>query len=550
MKKILALTLVLVTVLSVFAGCAKEESDAIVLPVVEVEDTVENRRQAAVEIAKSYWRKNPYVQYDNTAMTSGGGFKMGWRSQRDWDSTPEHASADLTVYTVCSSFTYDTAFQSVGVSIMGDRALCLTKDISKGSGIDEVAVVYQRTNDPNNMAENEAEAKKVQAMLQPGDIVNYFRYSGSGHSVLYVGDIDGDGKGDILHSDGKGFDYAGQTDRTESSGTILINIKRAPSADEFLFDPSFSEYLPKANYYAIVRPSALPVSEYPMTEPAKTRVLYQDMVTYFTCEAGYFGAVAADGELTYKLRVENHGKTDYKGLLLQIPAPQNAKIVKINGQTTTKQAVRFSADIPAGGFAEVTMTVVPTAGVGTNIVAEGGYVHTIPLPSITTAVQKASFTAPAVNMAIKNAAGKDGVDFVNAVWKTLDPNAAEVPAFDALLNGLFARKNVGENKLYVPKTEDADATLANMMVHWYFGGRKVITPENNNRVLTLRYQDLQPGDVLIVGENSLLDATYGVFDGAMMVMAKNGKTTSMLESQYNALLAKDFFVVLRPSQAQ
>ena len=30
MKKILALTLVLVTVLSVFAGCAKEESDAIV----------------------------------------------------------------------------------------------------------------------------------------------------------------------------------------------------------------------------------------------------------------------------------------------------------------------------------------------------------------------------------------------------------------------------------------------------------------------------------------------------------------------------------------
>jgi hypothetical protein len=89
-----------------------------------------------------------------------------------------------------------------------------------------------------------------------------------------------------------------------------------------------------------------------------------------------------------------------------------------------------------------------------------------------------------------------------------------------------------------------------MLVHWYFGGYKVITPKNNNRVLTLRYQDLKPGDVLVYAENSMLDHTYGIFDGTAILMAKDGKLTTMLESQYNGLLAKDWFVVLRPSQVQ
>ena len=52
MKKFLALLLVLVTVLSLFAGCGGG-SDEIVLPTQNVEDTVENRQKAMVEIAKS-----------------------------------------------------------------------------------------------------------------------------------------------------------------------------------------------------------------------------------------------------------------------------------------------------------------------------------------------------------------------------------------------------------------------------------------------------------------------------------------------------------------
>lgn len=549
MKKLLALVLVLVTVLSLFAGCGGN-SDEIVLPTVKVEDSLENRQQAGVEIAKALWRKNPYMQYDNTSLTPLGS-KMGWRAHFDWETTPEHASEQNIMYSVCSSFGYDTAFQSVEYSIMGSRPACLTKDLSLCKGVEDEMIVFQRINDPDDMATNKAEAAKAEPLMQPGDIITYFRYNGSGHTVVYCGDLNGDGAGDILHSDGKAYDHTNGVDRTEADGTVKFNLDtKYPSAHVFLFDEVSSEYLAKADRYSIVRPANLDPKEYPLTEPAKTRVAFPDMAIFYTCSAGYHGAVNADGQLTYTLRIENHGTKEYEGLILQIPVPKNAKIVAVNGAPAKNGTLKFSATVPAGGNVTMTYTVEPTAGIGSEIVAEGGYVHTLPLPTITTGVQKASFDKEAVKAAIAAAAGKEGADFVNAVWKALDPATPAIPEFKELVDALYSRKNVGELKAYQakPAEEITDKTLSDMVVHEYFGGRSVVTPGHNHRILTLRYCDLQPGDVLVYGENSMLEHAYGIFDGDFMILAEDGKNRTLLETQYGNFLSKDFFTVLRPTE--
>ena len=553
MKKLVALTLVFVSVLTLFVGCGKSKEESLVLPVLTVEDTLEARQTAVVELAKAFWRKNPYMQYDNKAMNDLGA-NQGWRPMTDWESTPEHASWDMPVYTVCSAFAYDAVFQSFEYSLLKRRPSCLTKDLSVVKNVPEEIVVFQYTNNPNDAEANRKKMEEARSLLQPGDVVTYYRYNDSGHTVIFCGDLDGDGKGDILHSDGKRYDFKTGIDQVEESGTIMLNHKRAPSAEDFLFNPSFSEYLPKCDRYSIIRPANLSVTDYPLTEQVKTRLLYPDMAIYFTAECGNFGAVNVDGELTYTLRVENHGTTDYTDLLLQIPAPTNAKIVKVNGEATKKQLLRYKATIPAGGVAELAMTVVPTGAVGNRIVAEGGYVHTLPLPPITTAVEKTSFDAAAVSAAIKANEGKNGTDFVNGVWQTLSADAPTISAPLEVRDAIFKRQNIGEHRMYQLKTAEdlapEEQTFANMLVPEYFGGYTVTNPvTGNHRVRTTRYRDLKPGDVLLWQAEITSEGSCAVFNGTNMITAMDGKNITMDEIQFEKLLSYNFFLVLRPTQA-
>jgi glutamyl/glutaminyl-tRNA synthetase len=149
MKKLVALTLVLVSLLTIFVGCGKSEEESLVLPVLTVEDTLEARQTAVVELAKAFWRKNPYMQYDNKAMNDLGA-NQGWRPMTDWESTPEHASWDMPVYTVCSAFAYDAVFQSFAYSLLKRRPSGLTKDLSVVKDVPAEIVVFQYQNNPND----------------------------------------------------------------------------------------------------------------------------------------------------------------------------------------------------------------------------------------------------------------------------------------------------------------------------------------------------------------------------------------------------------------
>ena len=80
MKKFLALSLVLVSLVCLFTGCGS--SDEITVPTLQLEETLENRQAALVAAAKAYYHKNPYVQYDNQTMTTAGKLH-GLRAQYD-----------------------------------------------------------------------------------------------------------------------------------------------------------------------------------------------------------------------------------------------------------------------------------------------------------------------------------------------------------------------------------------------------------------------------------------------------------------------------------
>ena len=107
MKKLFAILLAAVLFVSLFAGCAKEESAEVVLPKQDVADTVENRQKAIEETAYAFYYKNPYLQYDDAPLSVLGKTPDGARrTSAHMYNTPEMISPDQPVYQVCGGFVY------------------------------------------------------------------------------------------------------------------------------------------------------------------------------------------------------------------------------------------------------------------------------------------------------------------------------------------------------------------------------------------------------------------------------------------------------------
>ena len=554
MKKFLALTLVLVTAISLFAGCGKSDSGNLVLPTINVEDTLENRQNAIVQTALAYYYKNPYNQYDNIAISNMGN-SSGRRGTVDDRNTPEYASADLTAFNVCTSYAYHVVFNSIRYRMLDNARQCLTKDLVMKDGAPESIMLLQHERNDKNMQENIDAMNKLMSLLQPGDIVTYVGESGSGHTVVYCGDLNGDGKGDILHCNGKKYDPKSGLDQTEDDGAILMNHKKAPSAEAFLAGEDFVEYLPKKLRFNLIRPALLEKSEYPLTETAKTRLLYPGLEITFTTGEGHYGAAAKGSQLTYTLTVKNHSQQNHEGILIQIPVPAGTELVSV-GETpvTGKKVVKQQLSMPAGSELNIPVTVNVTGNVGDKIVMEGAYVHAIPLPAITTVITSAEYTAQQVSDAVKANADKTGAAFVEAVYAQMGLTV-DVPELKEITENLYKTARIGENKAMVrlPAEEMSETgkAISKMVIPYYEGGFSLRTDADADepRVSETRYYDLQAGDVVVMVQSlSLSEPVYAIFDGEFLNYIEGGAVKTMLEFQYGKVLAYDYFVGLRPAQ--
>ncbi len=201
------------------------------------ETSVEERGKQAVAVALAYFDKGHSVQYDGKKISKVKRTDYG-QSRSTYEAAPEFATPYETVYTVCSDFAAQVYWEAFHYKLLGNQGSVWTGTLSEADRDPETVVwsyqPYSTVTDPTDKIE------QMYALAQPGDVFTAFSMklvNGSlspvgGHTMIWAGDVTGDGRPDIIHSGGKHMNVDAQIDRRE------------------YFDEQDPDYIADRNYYS------------------------------------------------------------------------------------------------------------------------------------------------------------------------------------------------------------------------------------------------------------------------------------------------------------
>lgn len=542
MKKFLSLLLILVTLM------------VLVLP-TSAADSLTDMQKAVVETAAAFHFKGYAMQYDSTVLTDRT-YARGGSIRNHKYTTPEEATSDRNIFTVCSSFCFEVYYNALGYELMGNSDNCVTKTLY-GTAPEDMVIVHFNSKDDGE-DKRQAHIDRLMGSLQPGDIIVTVTEKLQGHAMLYCGDVLGDGENYIIHSSGYKVNMATGEDAVEDTGNIYCHEVR----NQFIGTNSKGR-LYKNYGFCLLRPlQSATMQGCKVTEMAKTRMQYPKMVIDRTVSCGFYGSAEAGGELTYTVKIENHSKQDYTALPVSESAPEGTTLVSVDGKAVTggQKTTSWTLDVPAGKSKTVKYTVKVDAPLGSILINNGGKVGNIPSNTLKTKVGgKAEALSAIQNVSsYENALRGDllmGTALANSAYRHAMGTELELPTVQKILDGCFTANSDDRILHYAvaekPKTGFEE--VHRMLVPGWLGGTRVLTGRDaHDRIMQLRASYLEPGDVLVVttAPFSYTNTKVYLCTGQRMIYESDGKLRySITENVISKLLKEQVFFLLRPRLA-
>ena len=555
MKRIAALLLALI----LCCGIASAAGDA---AIAENAGTLTTMQRAVVETALAYHNRGAAVQYDSVNMTIQSKYAEPDGSDlRETDFiSPEDATADKTMFSVCSAYCFEVYYDAFGYQLSGSPLECKTfKIINDFTAEDPICVLkfdgIGKETGPKIVTDKDTACAKAKEVLQPGDvIVGYGSKPDSGHALMYIGDYLGDGKTYVSHCWGSKYDIESGSDSTESykegnGGAIRIQECWSASGAPW----TTADY----DRFVILRPLNV-LKESDMTENAKARLQYPGINIDRTADHNRFKSAAPGEEITVTVAIQNCSAKDYAALpvteIIPAGAALKADSVSVGGKENSGK-LEWTLNIPAGKTETVSYTVTVTGKRGETVKLTGGNVGGIRDNDISVPVSGAALS-PEAQTKLKNIGDSykllqdrklTGSKFADTVYQEILGLDVTFPAVADVANGAFTPTEVNgaDKKMYVKNDSDAGA----MIVPCYFGGRMVRTGGNGHaRVLEFKGTQLLPGDVLLAMAKGN-PAAVVIGDGKVAYLDKDKLSIGKLEKFTAKFLTYDFFVALRPTLA-
>ncbi len=539
--------------------------------------SLKEKQEAIIRTAFAYFDKGAPVQYDSMGLSVVSKGKGG-AIRSTHETAPEYATPDETMYSVCSDFTYQVYYDVFGYRVCGDAVTNCCAAMSKFDPEKDPICAYIYNGHKDNTPVAEALAKYM-SMLQPGDIINTSGDIGSGgHAMLYIGDYFGDGNQYALHCGGSKYNTLLGEDIIECTpgmveavpGKINLSASKERNNGAILLSVAVQHlldyYAASPRVFSVIRPlNVITDEEYPMKPAARGRLQFPRLV-YNRTASPYtrFNDVEEGGAVTLKVELKNCSKEAYTVPVKEV-VPDGLSVVKASdGAKVDGRNISWDVALGAGETKTVSYDCTVTAKRGSTITFAGGSAGTIPSNTLRIPVGGKHLTDAenAILADIPNGAYKPlykGVTkeaFVPIVWQKILKMNVKLPTMRELVQNMLKKTEFGGKTVYVVRDdlEGEWKTCRDMLVPEFAGGFYYGEMDSLRRVLDLRCDYLQPGDVVYE-----IKSVKSPDKGQVMVYLGNGQFLRQVRTDGGAAVLDwfelqrahcyDLFFALRPTLA-
>ncbi len=574
MKKLISLLLCLAMAASLAAPVVFAEVE----PYVNTPEDVALMQQAVVEMALSYYRRREHIRYDFEELTVQ---QEQAGPTRVTTKTPLGACApDNLIYNNCAQFTYSVywdCFRYGPAGVNGRNAYVAYYSGNVDADHPEMVLKFGKN---GGMTDRQAFIEKAGELLQPGDIVNCLMTETlTNHSMLYVGEVPGEGEHMVCHSSGASSGHLGDNG--------AINMKLV-DWDVFMGTGMFGFQNEAIDSITILRPlNALTPAQ--LTQDALGRLDYPGLDIIRMGDAWQYMDVLPGQEVEVSLTLKNSGTAAFTGLTVTDPAPVGAEVVSgsvSHGGTVRDGGVTWTPEIPAGQEVKLTYRLKVTADLGGEVLLPAGTVDRITTRTLSwyvggTPVDEAPLRAmaedPSVDPVVEGMTENTHImdlDFANVFYKNVLGVDLGLPkTLQEVLDGMFVKEKIvgvtaAGGKMLMPKAYDdmskAAQKVFDMTLPKHLGGYVVYLgadPENrytDKRVYTYFPEGYRPGDIFVM-HNGLTalsvrnaeNVDVGIYlgDGCIAMAREDGTglEIQVFETSVEKTLTSNVVLCLRPS---
>ena len=348
----------------------------VILPCFVNADTeIDSYKDAVVTTALAYVAQGNQVQYDSY--------------RKNFYATPEDATSQHIVYTVCSGFTYQAYYQALGVKLPDttEKMLAFAKDNFNNENYGGYVLAYYDSDSSNNIPDvfstsglgtessgyNENLVAEWSKFVQPGDLVVY-----SGH-VMLVEKIDGSNirlaeatRGDMKYDYVKHEDKYEEADRPtlKSDVSLKAKLKLRYEENDIIELAVIRPIIKNGDSYSYLSQtgseSNLQYNEIEfvpqISDATKSRMKYQDIdiekIAIIENNPGQQILANVGEEITYKLTIKNNSSNDYSKFNVVEFIDSNVEVVDNGNGTLSSNKLQWNdIVVKAGKFVEITYKV-------------------------------------------------------------------------------------------------------------------------------------------------------------------------------------------------